>query len=133
MLFPSYAVLLGAGLIANYRDWRMLALTVLIGVNVFIPIPGSSAFEFYGYCILAELCVIIGATFLQTRSSIIVIELATVLIALHVMAYYIDGHPPLSPYRVLVKLCEYALLCTSIIFSQGFLPSMRNRMTKCED
>lgn len=128
MLFTSYAILLGAGIIANVRDWRMLVLTLIIGANVFAPIPSSSAIEFYSYCVLAELCVIVGAVFLSTKSSLLVIEIAIVLIVLHVMAYHINGNPPLSPYRVLVKLCEYAQLCTCIFFSKGFLPSLRNRM-----
>lgn len=128
MLFTSYAVLLGAGLIANVRDWRMLALTVAIGMNVFAPIPSSTAEEFYLYCILAEAVLILAAAVLQTKSSMIVIEVAVVLIVLHVMAYHIDGNPALSPYRILVKLCEYAQLCSCIFFSRGFLPSLRNRM-----
>ena len=128
MLFTSYAILLGAGILANVRDWRQLVLTLLIGVNVFIPIPSETAFQFYAYCVLAEIALIVGAVFLSTKSSFLVIEIAIVLIVLHVMAYYIDGNLPLSPYRVLVKLCEYAQLCTCIFFSKGFLPSLRNRM-----
>lgn len=128
MLFTSYAILLGAGIIANLRDWRMLVLTLVIGANVFAPIPNHTAMMFYSYCVIAEVCVIIAAVFMSTKSSLFVIEIAIVLIVLHVMAYYIDGHPPLSPYRVLVKLCEYAQLCTCIFFSKGFLPSLRNRM-----
>lgn len=128
MLLTSYAILLGAGIIANVRDWRMLLLTVVIGFNVFAPIPSFSAEEFYGYCILAELSVIICAALLKTKSTPIVIEVAIVLIILHVMAYHIDGNPALSPYRVLVKLCEYCQLCSCIFFSKGFMPSLRNRM-----
>ena len=128
MLLTSYAILLGAGIIANLRDWRMLVLTMVIGANVLAPIPSDSAIGFYSYCILAEVCVIVAAVFLGTKSSLLVIEIAIVLIVLHVMAYYIDGNPPLSPYRVLVKLCEYAMLFTCIFFSKGFLPSLRNRM-----
>ena len=128
MLFTSYAILLGAGILANVRDWRMLVLTLAIGANVFMPIPSTSALAFYSYCVIAELCIIVAAVFLSTKSSLLVIQIAIVLIVLHVMAYYIDGHPPLSPYRVLVKMCEYALLCSSIFFSKGFLPSLRNRM-----
>lgn len=128
MLFTSYAVLLGAGLIANVRDWRMLLLTVVIGVNVFAPIPSNTAEEFYAYCILAELFVIACALFLHTKSTAIVVEVGIVLIVLHAMAYHIDGSPALSPYRVLVKLCEYAMLCSCVFFSRGFLPSLQNRM-----
>lgn len=128
MLLPSYAVLLVAGLLANYRDWRMLGLTVLVGANVFVPIPSTSAFEFYWYCVMAEVALISGAVFMRARASILVIEVAVVLCALHVMAYYIDGHPPLSPYRVLVKVCEYSQLFICIVFSKGFFPSLRNRM-----
>lgn len=128
MLLPSYVALFVAGLVANYRDWRMLGLTLLVGANVFVPIPSTTAFEFYWYCIMAEMGLIAGAVFMRARASILVIEVATVLIVLHVMAYHIDGHPPLSPYRVLVKLCEYSQLCICIMFSKGFLPSLRNRM-----
>lgn len=128
MLFPSYAFLLGAGIIANLRDWRMLALTCLIGVNVFVPIPSSTAVEFYSYCILAETFLIIGAVLLRTKASPLVIELATVLIIIHVMGYSLDGSEPLSPYRVIVKVCEYLQLLICIAFSSGILPSLRNRL-----
>lgn len=128
MLFTSYAILLGAGLIANCKEWRMLALTMLIGVNLFIPIPSDTAFQFYFCCILAEFAVILGAISLRTQATALVIQVSIVLVVLHIMAYYIDGNPPLSPYRVLVKLCEYSQLCTCIFFSKGFLPSLRNRM-----
>lgn len=128
MLHTSYAILLGAGIIANVREWRMLVLTLLVGTNVFFPIPSTSALEFYAYCVMAEIIVITGAVFLSTKASLLIIEIGIVLIVLHVMAYYIDGNPTLSPYRVLVKVCEYALLCTCIFFSKGFLPSLRNRM-----
>lgn len=128
MLASSYVFLLVAGILANYRDWRMLGLTVLVGINVLIPIPSTTAIEFYSYCVLAETCLIIGALLLRTKATLFVVEIAIVLIVMHIMAYHIDGHPPLSPYRVLVKVCEYAQLCACIMFSKGFLPRFRNRM-----
>lgn len=107
----------------------MLGLTLLIGANVFVPIPSDTAFEFYYCCALAELAVIIGALILHAPATMCVIEIATVLILAHIMGNALDGFPALSPYRVIVKICEYAQLTTCIVFSQGFIPSLRNRMT----
>lgn len=128
MLLPSYAFLLGLGILANMRDWRMLALTVLVGVNVFAPIPSDTREEFFFWCIVAELALLGGAVFLQTRASILVIEIATVLILMHIMGYYV-GTGPLSPYRVIVKVCEYSQLLICIAFSPGLVTSLRNRLS----
>lgn len=127
MLLPSYAFLLGIGLILNFKDWRMLGLTLLIGINVFVPIPSYTSFEFYFCCILVELLTILGALLLRAEGTILVIEIAIVLIVAHIMGNALDGFPALSPYRVIVKICEYAQLMTCIMFSRGFLPSIRNR------
>lgn len=127
MLHSSYAFLLGIALIANCKEWRMLVLTLLIGANVLLPMPGKYAEDFYVSCIIAELIVIAGAVLLRTYATLLIVEVSVVLIVLHLMAYYGDGHLPLSPYRVLVKLCEYTEIFTCIMFSKGFLKSLRNR------
>ncbi len=128
MLLPSYAILLGAGLIANLRDWRMLVLTILVGINIFVPIPSDTSTQFYFCCILAELFLILGALLVDSKASILVVEVATVLIVAHIMGNALDGYPALSPYRIIVKICEYAQLFICIVFSQGILPTVRNRL-----
>lgn len=128
MLLPSYAMLLGVGLLVNLRDWRMLVLTLLVGANVFVPIPSGTREEFFFWCIAAELVLLIGAFLLRTEASILVIELATLLIVMHIMGYYV-GTGPLSPYRVIVKICEYSQLLLCIAFSPGLVNSLRNRLS----
>lgn len=128
MLLPSYAILLGAGLLANLRDWRMLALTLLVGMNVFVPIPSNTREEFFFWCIVAELVLLFGAFMLRTTASVLIIEFATLLILMHIMGYYV-GTGPLSPYRVIVKVCEYSQLLICIAFSPGLVTSLRNRLS----
>lgn len=128
MLLPSYGMLLGIALMANLRDWRMLALTLLVGANVLAPIPSSTREEFFFWCIIAEICLLLGAFFIRTSASILVIELATLLILMHIMGYYV-GTGPLSPYRVIVKVCEYSQLLICIAFSPGLVTSLRNRLS----
>jgi hypothetical protein len=128
MLLPSYGILLGIGLLANLRDWRMLALTLLVGANILAPIPSNTREEFFFWCFIAELCLLLGAFLLRAKASIIVIQFATVLVLMHVMGYYL-GTPHLSPYRVIVKVCEYSQLFLCIAFSPGLFTSLRNRLS----
>jgi hypothetical protein len=127
MLHSSYAFLIGITVIANCKEWRMLALSLLIAANVLLPMPGRYAEDFYLSCIIAELIVIAGAVLLRTAATLLIVEVSVVLIVMHVMAYYGNGHLPLSPYRVLVKLCEYTEIFTCIMFSKGFFKGLRNR------
>lgn len=129
MLLPSYAVLVVIGAILNFKDWRMLGLTLLIALNVFMPIPSDTAFSFYFCCALAELAVIAGALQLKTPASLLVVEVSIVLIIAHLMGYALDGYDALSPYRLIVKLCEYSQLFTCIFLSPVISPYFRTRPT----
>lgn len=127
MLLPSYAVLLVIGVILNFKDWRMLGITLLIGANVFAPIPSNSALSFYFCCSLAEMAVIAGALYLKTPGSLLVVEVSIVLIIAHLMGYALDGYQAMSPYRLIVKVCEYGELFACIFFSPVVCPHFRTK------
>jgi hypothetical protein len=127
MLWNAYTVLLGIAFYLNRHDWRMLALTFVIGVSVFAPVPRESALAFYGFCFAAELAVAIVALLLRARGSELVVSICVVLEVAHVMGYILNGYPPLSSYRVIVPILESAQLVTCICMSPVLHLRLRNR------
>lgn len=129
MLLNAYAILLGLGLYLNRHDRRMLALTFVIGVSVFIPVPRESAFTFYTFCMVAELAVALIAWRLDARATDLVISICIVLELAHVMGYILNGYPPLSSYRIIVPILESAQLVTCICMSPALYHRLQNRLT----
>jgi hypothetical protein len=129
MLLNAYAILLGLGVYLNRHDRRMLALTFVIGVSVFLPVPRQTAFAFYTFCIIAELLVALIAWRLNTRATELVIGICAVLVLAHVMGYILNGHPSLSSYRVIVPLLESAQLLTCVCMSPSLYARLQNRQT----
>lgn len=118
--------LLLIGLLANLPDRRMLALTALVGASIFLPVPRDTALQFYSFCIAAEILVAVLAYKLGARAGIIVAEVCVVLVIAHVMGYALDGYPPFSPYRSIVKLLEVSQLLACVALSPILAPLLRN-------
>lgn len=123
-----YAVMLVLALVLNGRDRRMLALTAVIGVSVFIPVPRATAFEFYSFCMAAELVVALLAWRLDAKASELIISFCIVLELTHIMGYILDGYPPLSSYRIMVPILETAQLAACIAMSPMLYERLRNRI-----
>lgn len=111
----SYCMLLGLAFIVNFCDIRMLALTLVVGAAIFVPIPPS---HFYLWCIVAELVVMLWAYMLHAPASQLVILLSGLLVMFHLLGLWLNGYPPNSPYHYLVKICEHAELVACIVLSQ---------------
>lgn len=129
MYLVACGVLLAAGLALNLRDWRGLTLTALVGVNVFAPMPMSSAEAFYSGCILAECVVLVAAWSLaeSRRAAELVLYGSVLLVISHFMGYSHDaGSNPLSPYRGIVKILEVAQLLSCVALSPVLAPFLRN-------
>lgn len=129
MLLQAYAALLGLGLYLNRHDRRMLALTCVIGVSVFMPVPRDTAFTFYTFCIAAEFIVVLLAWRIDARATELVIGICIVLVLAHVMGYILNGYPALSSYRVIVPLLESAQLLTCVCMSPALHARLQNRQT----
>lgn len=120
------ASLLVLGLVLNVQSRRMLALTALVGVSIFVPAPMQSAQAFYAFCINAEIGVGIIAWLSGTKAGVIVLELCVLLVLAHIMGYALDGSPPFSPYRVIVKILEVSQLVACAALSPILAPILRN-------
>lgn len=127
MLLNAYAILVALGLYFNRHDWRMLALTLVVGASVFYPVPRDSAFIFYASCMAAEVLVALIAWSLHARASDLVVSLCVVLELTHVMGYLLNGYPALSSYRVIVPLLEAAQLAACVCMSPVLFHRLRNR------
>lgn len=125
----AYALMLAAALFLNRHDRRMLALTAIVGVSVFIPVPRDTAFEFYTFCMAAEMFVAVVAWHLNARASELIISFCIVLELAHVMGYILDGYPPLSSYRIIVPILESAQLAACLLMSPVLYERLRNRIT----
>ena len=127
MLLNAYALMLALALYLNRHDRRMLGLTVVVGLSVFLPVPKSSALAFYGFCFVAELVVILLALRLHAQGSELIVSLCVVLELAHVMGYILNGYPPLSSYRAIIPILESAQLVTCICMSPALYARLRNR------
>lgn len=131
MYLVACGVLLAIGAALNLREWRGLLLTLLVGANIFAPMPMSSAEAFYSGCILAETVVLLAAKFLlKSGASEFVFYASAALVLSHFMGYSLDGYNPLSPYRGIVKLIEVSQLMACVAFSPILAPILRNRDAK---
>lgn len=120
------AALLILGISLNLQSRRMLALTALVGVSIFVPAPMWSAQAFYMFCIHAEIGVGIIAWLTGTKAGIIVMDICVLLVLAHIMGYALDGSPPFSPYRVIVKILEVSQLVACAALSPILAPILRN-------
>lgn len=127
MYLLACGVLLAVATVLNLRDPRMLTLTAVVGVNIFFPVPADGYYTFYGYCILLELMVATVAVFYPSRASCLTLHICAALILAHIMGVSLDGSPPLSPYRVIVKVLECAHIAACLALSPVLRPLLRNR------
>lgn len=128
MYLTACFLIMAAGLGLNAFDRRMLALTALVGASIFIPAPDTYE-QFYVFCISAECLVGLLALIIRARASVLVAEICVLLVIAHLMGYSLDGSPPFSPYRVIVKLLEFSQLAACVALSPVLAPFLRNHET----
>lgn len=121
-----YLVLLALAIGLNRKDGRMLTLIAVVGVSVFIPAPREWP-NFYIFCISAEIIVALLALRLKAAASAPVILLCVALVIAHIMGYYKDGYPNLSPYRVIIPCLETLEILCCILASAPISSILRNR------
>lgn len=126
MYLLACGALLATAVVLNVRDVRMLALTLLVGATIFLPVPAHTQMQFYGTCILVELSVLAYCVFLQSRASCLMAHIVAAMLVAHFMGWMLDGSPPLSPYRVIVKILEFSQLAVCVALSPVLTPILRN-------
>jgi hypothetical protein len=120
-------VSLAIALVVNLRDRRMLALTALVGVSIFLPVPSFTQAQFYGTCILAELLVASLWSFSGSRGNNLMSFLCFLMIICHFGGWILDGSSPFSPYRLIIKCLEFSQILTCVALSPLLLKTLRNR------
>lgn len=120
--------LLALSLILNLRDSRMLALTFFVGLSIFVPVPNASAEQFYVFCVVMEIGVALSALALDDeRAGGWISSICALLVIVHVLGYYLDGNPPFSPYRAIVKILELLQIGVCVVLSPRAAHLLRNR------
>lgn len=133
MYLLACGVLFATALVLNLRDCRMLALTILVGVAVFaqlLPIPRETAEQYYAFCIVGEITIGLCALAIRNSAGVMVAEVCALLVITHAMGYALDGSPPFSPYRVIVKILEVSQLVVCVALSPVLAPILRNQDAK---
>lgn len=129
MYLAACGALLALALILNWRSARMLALTFLVGVSIFVPVPRMTAEVFYTFCIVMEIAVAAAAWALDDDSSAgeWMALICVLLVITHIFGYVQDGSGPFSPYRMIVKILEVSQLVACVVLSPIAAPLLRNR------
>lgn len=120
-------LLLTVGLMLNIPSPRMFLLTAVVGAGYFMPAPTHSAGMFYFFCICVETCVGILALSIDRKAGIWIADFAVLLVCAHIMGWVLDGNPPFSPYRLIVKLLEFSQIAACVALSPIVAPILRNR------
>ncbi len=114
----SYAILLVLALALNSREYKMLALALVVGAGIFTPIPAPL---FYLVCMLVELTVALVAFRIDASASLMIIRISALLALFHALGWLLDGYPVASPYHAAVKFLEHAELVLCCFFSRPIL------------
>lgn len=130
MFLLACGFLLVAGLVLNSTDRRMLALTAMVGATIFLPVPNDTAIQFYSFCLAVEVLVGITSFSMRNAAGLLIFEICVLLAITHMMGYVLDGSPPFSPYRSIVKILEVSQLVVCLALSPKLAPILRNQYAK---
>lgn len=118
----AYYLLIITALAVNWGDKRAVALSTVIGVSLLLPVNKFTTWQnFYIVCALFEILITLLAVHINTRASDFIMVLSLMLCAFHFLGWWLDGYPPNSPYRPLVKIAEYAEIIACILFAKPLL------------
>ena len=127
MYLLACGALIATAAVLNIRDFRMLALTLLVGATIFLPVPSHTQLQFYGTCILVELFVAGVWTLYGVRGSNVMPFICFIMIICHFGGWILDGSGPFSPYRIIIKCLEFSQILTCVALSPLLLKTLRNR------
>lgn len=114
---PHYLLILVA-VALNLGNRRMLALSLIIGFSLLIPVNQFTDWQsFYPVCAIFEILWALCAWHLRARASSFATTMYVMLLAYHINGWYLGGYPNQSPYWLLVPICEYAEILACCLFS----------------
>jgi hypothetical protein len=123
----AHWVLITVALVLNWGDRKAICLTLIVGLSLLIPVASFTwRSNFYLVCGLFEILWALCAIRINTRASAFVAVMCAMLFSFHMIGWDVGGHPPNSPYRVLVKIAEYAEILACIIFANPIVRLLKN-------
>lgn len=120
-----YALIIVA-LTLTWGDWRAFAMSATVGASLIAPIPATSALQFYLICLMCEVLIGLLAVRLMTPASHLIYTVSAMLAAFHILGWYLGGYPADSPYRILVKICEYSEIIACSLLSKPIIRLLKN-------
>lgn len=127
MSHKLHLFLLTVALVLNWGDRKAICLTLVIGLSLVIPVNQfTMRANFYLVCALFEILFALCALRIDTRASHFVALMCVMLFVYHMTGWWVGGHPPNSPYRLLVKIAEYAEITACIIFANPIMRLLTN-------
>lgn len=123
MNHTAHYMLIAFSVFLNIKDRKAILLSLAILANVTIPFTdlATSQGQFYFICGAAELTIAALALWLNITASRYVVTMCVCLTGFHLLGFCLDGYPPNSPYRILVKIAEFAEIISCIVFSKPIL------------
>jgi hypothetical protein len=115
-------------LLLNRGDFRMLILTLAVGVNILTPLEFISDINiWYTTCISMEVLLILTACKVSTNASLTVVSISVALIWCHIVAWKFTGQQPESVYRTVEPILEYLNILSLSVFSTPILNIIKER------
>lgn len=122
----SYYLLLAVALAANCKNRHMLILVAVVGASLIAEPSTTSYHQFYAFCIAAEISVALVALWLRTNASSAIVVLCCALLVVHIVGFFFNGYPPLSPPRFIIPALEHAEIVACIVLSNPLIGRMKN-------
>ena len=119
----SYYILTLIAIAFNFRDNRMLALTILVSASIFVPVPAE---HFYLTCSLCDALIGLLALCIGGIAARPVWRISVLLVAFHFLGYLLNGYAQSSPYHTIVRICEHAELLACILLSSPIIKRLKN-------
>ena len=117
-LNAGYAILFCTALWLNRKEWRMLALSSVVAIGIFVPIPATAIpATWYYQCMLIELLVALAATYLHAAGSTAIVLFAILLGMMHLTGSIVGPQPGIGPYRIIIPILEISQLLVCILMS----------------
>jgi hypothetical protein len=120
--------LVALSLVLNRGDFRMLVLSLAVGINVLTPLDFISNINiWYSVCISMEMILILVAYKFKTNASIVIMAISSLLIWCHIVGWKFTGQQPESVYRTVAPILEYLNTLSLSVFSIPTLTYIKER------
>jgi len=116
----SHYMLMFCAIAFNFRDRKELLLALTVSLTLVIPIGSMvyTAAQFYIACGVIEILVGLLAVKLNVQASRYITTMCVALCVFHILGWFLNGYIQNSPYRILVKIAEFAEIISCIVLSK---------------